>query len=434
MKQLFIDCIEVFDQEIGIDFVKDRSKVEKNIAEFVSSYKSWSKINYFFSISEPQTLDNYTPMRIVDEILGKLGKPRTVAEFYPQYDGWRNGDRTLYKFRDMAQPQKLMMEYITFIRDVPLEFMFESQRIVLQEAASVDPHFWYESVIAEPALISNNQKCWLYMPTREQLNASLMLSMAHGAKGLIFWKLVPDVEAYEFNCGGTVWYNVIFNRESQPNLEIYNFLRNDLARRLNGQLGNLLMKLKYTSHFLQLKNLSSNSGTIIKPVTHDYLTIGLKSTEDRQNWHVGFLEDTANSSENKYFFLVNLLTDSKRFVDVKITSPDTNYVNYRFRNIETNLDTSFTSSLNIQLYHKEGEGYLYQTAPVVKYGGKLVKDEKITSPTTLNGDMEILNGAALHLYTEYTAKGNIIVRKGGKIIKHNGAALKFDKGKKLIAR
>ena len=45
-------------------------------------------------------------MKIVDAILQSLGKPKGIAEFYPQYNGWRNGDWHLQKFVDMANPEK----------------------------------------------------------------------------------------------------------------------------------------------------------------------------------------------------------------------------------------------------------------------------------------------------------------------------------------
>ena len=110
-KQLYIDKFEVFDQRIGIDFVNNPARVDSAIFNFVNKYQGWDNINHFFNISEPQTIDNYTPMKIVDEILQSLGKPKGIAEFYPQYNGWRNGDRTIYKFKEMANPEKTMMEF-----------------------------------------------------------------------------------------------------------------------------------------------------------------------------------------------------------------------------------------------------------------------------------------------------------------------------------
>lgn len=113
-KQLYIDYFEVFDQTIGIRLVDLYPQVVQEVGTFVNKYQGWDNINYYFSKSEPQTLDNYTPMKIVDEILQSLGKPKGIAEFYPPYNGWRNGDRTIFKFKEMANPEKIMMEFITF--------------------------------------------------------------------------------------------------------------------------------------------------------------------------------------------------------------------------------------------------------------------------------------------------------------------------------
>jgi len=121
----------------------------------------------------------------------------------------------------LADPEKIMMEFITFIDGKPMDEMYEYQRVVLEELADVNPDFWYESLIAEPTILNTTETCWLYHPSDEKLNASLMLSLAHGAKGIVFWKLVPGIPAKEVNCNSdSVWYNVILNRNYEPN-DIY---------------------------------------------------------------------------------------------------------------------------------------------------------------------------------------------------------------------
>jgi hypothetical protein len=144
------------------------------------------------------------------------------------------------------------------------------------------------------------------------------------------------------------------------------------------------------------------------------------------------MEDSLNPSDNKYFLMVNLLTDISSSISVKVTAPVSGYSNYRFRNVEGQFDTTFTTQIIMGLNHPAGEGYLYQVAPVTKYGGKLIKDDTISIPTTLNDDIEILNGATLYVSAEYTANGNITVKKGAKIITRNEGVIIFKNGKKLI--
>ncbi len=397
-KQLYIDKFEVFDQQIGIDFVNNPARVDSAIFNFVNKYQGWDNINHFFNISEPQTIDNYTPMKIVDEILQSLGKPKGIAEFYPQYNGWRNGDRTIYKFKEMANPEKTMMEFITFVDGKPMEEMYEYQRDVLQEISAIDTGFWYESLIAEPTL-PDDSNCWLYMPTPEKLNASLMLSLAHGAKGIIFWKLAPGAEAQEINCTDqTVWYNVILNRNYDPNEIIYNYLKNNFGNRLRGNLGKTLLDLNYTGNYLQLQHFTQTQNPLPSPQTFEYFTFGSQATNHDMNWHVGFLEDAAKF-DNKYFLMANLWTNSTKSIEVTITQPVPGYINYRFRNIEpeNNFDITFNAQATPTLTFPAGEGYLFQVAPVVKYGGKLVYNDTIKTNTTLIDNMTIASGKVLQI-------------------------------------
>jgi len=97
-KQVYIDKFEVYDDEIGKEIVNRPGFVTYQLDSFANNYSSWSNLKYFFNISEPQTIDNYTPMRFVDSILYTNGHKTGIAEFYPQWNGWRNGDKTIEKF------------------------------------------------------------------------------------------------------------------------------------------------------------------------------------------------------------------------------------------------------------------------------------------------------------------------------------------------
>jgi len=430
-RQLYVDWLQVYDVEIGDEIVNQYASVVNDIVNFVDNYSGWNNINYFFNVSEPQTIDQYTPMKMVDDILDGLNQSKGIAEFYPQWNGWRNGDRTIGKLIEMAEPQKVMMEFINyFLEGTTLEWEYEQQRSLLQELAVASPDFWYEPMIAAPFTKNTNEPCWLREPTANELNASIMLGLAHGSKGIVFWKMTHGWYVYEVNCGGDVYYKVLMERTLtgfEPN-SLYYYVKENLAPRLKNKLGKTLLSSYYTGNFLQLKYTQQTQPV---PVTWDYLTLGLGQPAEDMNWHAGFLKDSLHP-DNNYFLLANLWTIAQKSINVKVTEPVQGYENYSFRNVESGyLDTTFVGEITTPLTHPAGEGYLYQVAPVVLYGGRLIYDEPAGEGQTLLDDMIIENGATLTVYGDYIAKANIIVKDGSIVNGENGKII-FEDSKSLI--
>ncbi|MCC6256498.1 MAG: hypothetical protein IT276_16410, partial [Ignavibacteriaceae bacterium] len=107
------------------------------------------------------------------------------------------------------------------------------------------------------------------------------------------------------------------------------------------------------------------------------------------------------------------------------------------RDIENNSNTiNTTLALNetrtFNVIFPAGEGYLFQFAPVVKYGGKLVYNETVLDGTTLYDDMTIESGATLTVNGTYNANANITVKSGGKIVAGLNGKIIFNAGKRLI--
>jgi hypothetical protein len=78
-----------------------------------------------------------------------------------------------------------------------------------------------------------------------------------------------------------------------------------------------------------------------------------------------------------------------------------------------------------------GEGYLYELAPVIKYGGRLLYSEATQPEMILSDDMTIENGAILTISGTYYAEANITI-KNGSIIKGNNGKIQFAEGKRLF--
>ena len=123
-----------------------------------------------------------------------------------------------------------------------------------------------------------------------------------------------------------------------------------------------------------------------------------------------------NQPDNKYFLLANLNVNSSVTAKLQISNT-TKFNNIIFRDVESKLseanktignNSSVKSFFNIP----PGEGYLFQVAPVVKYGGNLIFDEAINENCTLKGEMIIKNKATLTINSDYFVYGNIVVEDG----------------------
>jgi hypothetical protein len=169
-------------------------------------------------------------------------------------------------------------------------------------------------------------------------------------------------------------------------------------------------------------------------VSEGYLTLSEYTGETPPppiNFHAGFFS-RPNHPLDKYFMLDNLITTDNRWVNVKVANDCSSYPNNRFRNMEGQFDTTFSCDCSVDILFPPGEGYLFQVAPVVKYGGKLIYNETISSTTTLHDEMVIQNGAILTVNSTYNVYADIRIKEGGRIVTTGNGKINFYQGHKLI--
>jgi hypothetical protein len=275
--------------------------------------------------------------------------------------------------------------------------------------------------------LPNNNWCIWRKPEPTELSATIMLALAHGSKGIMFW----NYDSYSSSSAycGPYYVDCIVDDQLVPT-SLYDLIKNNLAPRLNGTLGSTLLNLDYSGNYLPLKRF--NSPNSLPPAHFDFLTMTFNGNGDC-NFHSGFFEKSSQP-DNNYFLTANILTTSANNVNIAVTKSNQNYTNYRFRNVEPQFgfDTTFNSSLNIDYNFPAGEGYLFQVAPVVLYGGRLLYNETVGANWTLSDDMIIENGATLTVTGTYNVNANITVKDGGSIKTVDGGEIKFVPGKKLI--
>lgn len=114
-----------------------------------------------------------------------------------------------------------------------------------------------------------------------------MLALAHGSKGIMFWKYFTNNHyGLGATCPDTVASEGIVGlmADGFPKSELWYLIKDNLAPRLKGKLGKTLLSLDYTRNFLQLQATAPTQTPV--PVTYDYLTLGLYAMQDDMNWHI----------------------------------------------------------------------------------------------------------------------------------------------------
>jgi hypothetical protein len=247
-----------------------------------------------------------------------------------------------------------------------------------------------------------------------------MLALSYGVHGITFFSF----DSYDY--GNFVVYGLIDININHTDLS--NLLRYDLVPRLKGNLGKTLMMLNYTGKFISL-----NDHNITAPDKNEVEYLKIQNSDKDYFWHAG-LFDHKDFPDDKYFLLTNLRTTKSSSTEITIKNY-TKFKNIGFTDIEGGIDTTigYKSLVIINETLPPGEGRLYHVAPVIKYGGKLLYNEKTEDGMRLNNELIIDNDAKLIIQGNYYANADIIVRKGKISYKENGK-IHFSNNKKLIIK
>ena len=402
--ELLIDFIEVYDVNIWKNMLSDQlgqTQARNNIANYLQKFKQVNpqfysnNLKYFFGVDEPHTVDAYIPHSFVQSVLDSLnndwpeGAPQLFTHLYPEWNGFRNGARVIDPFVETVKPK-------------PFHFYYQPTNYEISTAYGLDNFrnifYWvYEAIGSDDFWVSINvydiPNHWLHWrgPTPTEMNASVMIALSHGAKGIFY----EPFYSYNINTGGLLKWNPNDNPPYTPTATGEQ-VRDHINPRLSGILGNTLLKLKYSGNEICLRQAidrdCSYSGS-----SYEYLTLysdPMLGTSNKYDFNATFLFDP-NDIENKYFMATNSLAVESKLLNAEIDYSSSEYENIRLRNIEGGFDITFKDIYNLSYNFPAGEGYLFQVAPVVKYGGKLVYNETVENGTTLYDDMTIENGAIL---------------------------------------
>ncbi len=442
--KLYVDYVEVFDDDnlplsegIWRQWLDDPQFVSSRIETYLSNYSTgWENIKYWYVKDEPHSVDCYEPYRIIDSLVYAIANKRVMTQFYPAWNGRRNGDYTIKKFVELAKPEQVYFYSFPFSPNYNTEASFNYLKPILEQGAEYAPDFWYGpqgfgffEITIPP--FQGEQCHWRY-PDSSELKASIFFALAYGSKGIQVYKFASNgLHGNVPQCSYTIEEKCLAGYPSQnyPLFELGQMMKDNIVPRLKGKLGNKLLLMKYTGNNI---NVKYQEGPPPEDYEHDFLSIQHYGMS--YFWHAGFLVDSLYP-DNKHFLLTNLRTSFP--VEAKlIVSNNTDYQNVSFTDIEGGagrVDTTIKYNSSITYYETmpEGEGRLYRVAPVVLYGGRLIYNETVPNGTTLHDEMIIENGAALTISGDYYANADIIVKNGSIVTTGNGK-IKFQGGHKLI--
>jgi len=252
---LYIDNVEVYDEDWKNDFIRDPQFVADRINNYAKDYCTWSNIKYWIGHDEPYTIDAFTPIRIVDSLL--YNNPlcyhthRLLNVFNP-YWTWNNkinGDTLLFQYYRMAKPEKLFVDMYPFSCKFPTPRFedFDYLRYTFQECHTLKPGFWYQ---AQGFGQTRNSACDIWrFPDSSELKASIMLALAHGSRGIMIscydgWGTADYLPPYS----DLIYIQGIVDTLVNGNIEVtdlWYLIRDNLAPRLKGKLGKTLLDLDY---------------------------------------------------------------------------------------------------------------------------------------------------------------------------------------------
>ncbi len=415
--KLYIDYIEIYDNTIGLEIRENPSEVDSNISAYVSAMSNRlpSTLKYWYSLDEPQTIDNYYPYNFVNDILKvSLNDNPIITTHYPTWSGQRNGDQSIQKFIQGVNPDQFMYYYYPIFPknwgDVDSIdgsiFELDTMRARLQQAHISSPDFWY-TVQAHGFYYNWN---WdKRTPHPNELSAQVMLSLAHGAKGIFYYNL------FSYGNDSTKHYSLLDSTYSRTDRFLR--IRDSLKPRIEGDFGKTLLGLDYTGDYIRKGKRQTGSTFSYSPLD-SYLSIAdITTSSPPYNYHVGLMEDSSYTDQ-QYFLITNLICPPGSNRTARLTINDNyDFTNIGIKNIGETYNNSFNGSSSYQFDFTipPGDGYLFQLAPVLKYGGNLVYDDTVKTAITLIEQMTIKPNAGLVIETLYTVDSGIYVEDGGNI-------------------
>ncbi|MCC6256496.1 MAG: hypothetical protein IT276_16400, partial [Ignavibacteriaceae bacterium] len=192
---LYVDYAEVYDNYGWHTYIDNPTEVINNITTYLSDYSrtEWPNLKYWYAHDEPHSIDAFIPIHIVDSLVRAVDSIPLITHFF-EVNVYKNGEYIYDRFYNTVLPDKLMFDAYPFHTNPLIGHDFESLPTKLQQSHELQPGFYY--VPQAFGLIYSSGQGW-YKPSSEELNASVMLALAYGSKGIMF----SDYYSYQSDYG-----------------------------------------------------------------------------------------------------------------------------------------------------------------------------------------------------------------------------------------
>lgn len=420
-----INEIEVYDNWIWKKYFADGNnrKADSVITEYLSAIKNESGNNFFsdkakfvLSIDEPHTVDSHDALRIVKNILADLRidgikAPKLLTSFYPEWDGYRNGEFLLKRVIREYNPDPLAFYYHYAPSDSMNKSNLDLLRILIE--SKITPGMDYNKHLFIMN-VWNQTGSGFISPTKTALRSAVFMNLAFGAAGIIYAPL------YSYDgVGGLIEMNM------EPNA-LGVFTRDSVNSRLNGVLGKAFASFEYENQDIS----SFNSVGLPQDNTDhlsnsNFLSIDLSEINNKRFLLTKFIKENINTGNNDAaFFLLNYESEDTNFQSIKLNA-DGNKIpqfnNVRIFDIENGFfnknisntgglaDTSFIVNL------RGGDGIMITYHNARMYGGELVVNDTVYAKDTLFGNLTINPGVSLKITGEYIIKDTLTLMNNASI-------------------
>lgn len=300
---LYIDNAEVYDNHGWNEFADDPQGAADTIKAYAQSFSNWPNLKYWYGADEPPSLDSYTPMRVVDSLVYDTVGIHVITTFFPFDQVTVNGDSQLVTYYRRVNPEHLMIDHYPFTSDNdPIKWEeLEGTRLQLQIAGTTQKGFWYVAQSWGVWDYETGDWCWRRRPDSTELKSTVMLALAHGAKGIFFWNYDSYTESNQ--CDHAGYYDCIIDLpdSNYKKSDLWYVIRDNFVPRLKGRLGDKLLGLTYTGNYLSARYITPPDDP--SPQTFEYLTLPYTyQAPTAMNWHAGFFKRNGYDND-KYFFL-----------------------------------------------------------------------------------------------------------------------------------
>lgn len=407
--RLYIDNIILSDPK-GNDIVTFPAVQQYIITQATQSFPN-SNINNtvaaWFTIDEPETIDNFEPIRKIDSLLkaSSNGKRGIWVSFPSSWNG-RYGDsyfgtHGLYKSNEFAQRTSISPHQ----NNHPLyDYPFTQENINNYHPGD-DYRDWNIKYLADT--IMNKVNGWdpnfsmtllcgrydgaslFHDPLPHEMLYEANLKLMYGAKSLSLFRYYSDGLNPAFT--GLVTYDA---NGYYPTSKWY-MVKNILSPRLKGTFGKTLKSIHQTVQYLN-HQLSTSQGFIQSIIAGNCTAEGMQAGDEA--YDLGFFKDDL---DRDYFMLIsrwyNPGCNPALTINIKPEYFPDNY-NLKVVNLinNTTLNT-ITKYGYIYAAPEIGDASFFSVAPVVKYGGLLAYNDTIKTNTTLSDNMTIDAGKVLQI-------------------------------------